>query len=146
MLFCDVSAQQGCLTPALYIEPLALKTLSREGYYHDNCGDRSKCFFLEFLFYLVWNILLLVSRRSVQCLCTEVALRHRGVNYRGVTVTVTDVGSMFCCPRTKDPFDPQTHRTRRTEVQLFPANDMSACILPAVSDASIRCKSATTPW
>lgn len=64
--------------------------------------------------------------------CTEIALRHRDVNYKGVTVTLKDVGSMFIVlAGTKEMFDPQTHRVNTTEVQLFPANDTSACSLPA---------------
>lgn len=59
----------------------------------------------------------MVSRRYVD-ISTEIALRHRDVNYKRVTVTLKDVGSMFYCAGTKDVFDPQTyqHKYNRKEV------------------------------
>lgn len=45
-----------------------------------------------------------------QRLCTEVALRHRDVNYKGVTETLKDVREYVYCAETKDMFGPQSHQ------------------------------------
>lgn len=92
--------------PQPYISQLALKTPSREGSIikvikaavaalHQTVRHVSSSRFL-LGFSLEHSVAHgVTSLCEYQRPCTEIAVRHRDVNYKGVTVTLKDVGSMF---------------------------------------------------
>lgn len=82
------------------------------------------------------------SRCEYQRLCTEIALHHRDVNYKGVTVTLKDVGSMFIVLAQRIRLIHRLTSTNTTEIESFPANNICASGLSAALCTSIRWKSA----
>lgn len=51
---------------------------------------------------------------------TKIALRHRDVNYKGVTVALKDVGSMFIALKQRICLIYRLTRTNETENESFP--------------------------
>lgn len=71
------------------------------------------------------------SRCEHQCLHTEIALRHRDVNYKGVTVTLKDFRSMFIVlAQRKCLIHRLTGQIRQKCSCFLPTTQVRAALLP----------------
>lgn len=149
-----MSAQRGCINTASYITDSFEDTELRRLYSDKNCVPAAVAAPHQTVCHASSPGVLLrfslehsvthgvTSLCEYQRLCTEIALRYRDVNYKGVTVSPKDVESMFIVLAQRICLSHRLTSTNTTEIESFAANDKSACGLPAALCHSIRWNSA----